>query len=80
MSWGTVWLAMTIAAGGWLAAFGVFEGVALAERRTDRTYSVWIRRALGITPPRWYRRLAATTFAAVLIGFVAWFVPHITGG
>lgn len=75
-----VWVTLTAAIAAWLAAFGVAEGLALAERHEEWTYSAWIRRVLGISPSKWYRRWTSAAFAAVLIGFVAWFVPHIVLG
>jgi hypothetical protein len=65
------WLA--IAAGG----FAVLETVALANRRKGDTLSERTRAWLGITPPNARRRVAVPVFAAVLILFVVWFLPHI---
>ena len=65
----------------WLAttagAFAVLETIALVNRRKGDTLSERTRAWLGITPPNARRRIAVPVFAAVLILFVCWFLPHI---
>lgn len=74
MNWNTVWLAwMTLVA----VSFAILEGAAIMSRRTGDTLSETIRRWLGIEPGRPVRRIAVPAFVVVLIGFVAWFLPHI---
>ncbi|MCW2881920.1 MAG: hypothetical protein JWQ95_6020 [Sphaerisporangium sp.] len=68
------WIAWAVAS---LGVFAALETVALANRRTGDTLSENIRRWLGIHPYRPVRRYAVPAFAVVLLGFVAWFVPHI---
>jgi amino acid permease len=71
-SWAWItWIAVA------LTAFGVLEGVALANRRRGDTLSENIRRWLGIDPPRRSRRIGMAAFATLLVAFVGWFVPHI---
>lgn len=68
------WIAwLAVAAGG----FAILETIALANRRHGDTLSENIRAWLGITPPNVRRRIAVPIFAAVLIVFLAWFLPHI---
>lgn len=62
------------------AGFAIWEGVALAARRTDRTLSYKIREWLGIDPQRPHRVAASVVFVLLLVGFVAWFIPHIVFG
>ena len=70
-----IWALLVGFAGAWLVTFLGFEGYALATGRT--TLSEYIRAGLGIDPARPQRAWAAPLFAAVLLGFVVWFVPHI---
>lgn len=69
---------------GWLIAvavsFAFLEGYALWTKRTGDTLSENTRRWLGIQPVRPWRRWGVGLFSAVLMGFVAWFLPHITIG
>lgn len=65
---------------GLLAAFGVREYIAIKGHRRADTFTVWIRRSLGIEPPRDHRLWASAVFAFVLITFTVWFVPHIVFG
>lgn len=60
-----------------LTTFLVLEVIALTNERTGDTLSENIRRWLGITPPSPVRQVAVPVFVAVLLGFVAWFLPHI---
>lgn len=73
MSWSAVWAV-------WLAvmaiSFGVLEWVTL---RRHETLSENMRRWLGIEPPKPWRRVSVALFTGAVIGFAAWFVPHITG-
>lgn len=68
------WIAWLALAGG---GFTILETIALANRRDGDTLSENIRRWLGITPPNARRRVTVPVFAAVLILFVVWFIPHI---
>lgn len=62
----------------WLLAFGVGETYAI---RTGRpTYTMWIRRKLGIFPVAPRHVWLAPLFAFVLGCFTAWFLPHIELG
>ena len=74
MNWTTTW---TI----WLASvavsFAVLEGIALYSKREGDTLSEVLRKWLGIDPPNRKRLIGIPAFLAVLIGFVAWFAPHI---
>lgn len=77
INWDWVWVGVTGVFVLGLILFAVFEAFALAEHRVQRTYTYAIRRWLGIDPPRRGRRVAAALFAAVLVLFPMWFVPHI---
>ena len=66
-----VWLLIT------LGIFAGLEGIALANGHDGDTLSERTRRWLGITPHNPRRRIAVPAFAAVLTGFVLWFLPHI---
>lgn len=76
----TYWLLIVIGLGMLLAAFGVREYIAIKSHRRSDTFTVWIRRALGIEPPRDHRLWASAIFAFTLITFTTWFVPHIVFG
>jgi hypothetical protein len=70
--WATVW-------GFWLAlvavTFTVLESIALARREPGDTLSENTRTWLG-TDKKW-KTWGALGFVVALVGFVAWFVPHI---
>ncbi|WP_326644572.1 hypothetical protein OIE67_25700 [Nonomuraea fuscirosea] len=69
-----MWIAwLAVAAGG----FAILEIIALINRRRGDTLSERTRAWLGITPPNARRRIAVPVFAAVLILFLVWFLPHI---
>jgi hypothetical protein len=71
-SWAWVaWLAMSA------GTFAILETIALINRRLGDTLSENTRRWLGITPARPVRRYTVPAFAAALVVFVVWFVPHI---
>lgn len=61
-----------------LLVFGARETWALLTGR--ETYTVWIRRQLGLMPVQPRRKWAAPLFALILGGFFAWFLPHIELG
>lgn len=73
MSWETVWIV-------WLAvasvSFGVLEWVTI---RKGQTLSENLRRWLGVEPRKPWRKVGIPAFAAVVLGFAAWFIPHIVG-
>lgn len=73
MSWSAAWII-------WLAvtavSFGALEWVTLQKRET---LSENLRRWLGIDPPKPWRHMGVAAFTSVVLGFAAWFVPHITG-
>lgn len=73
----SAWIALLAAAAG---VFAVLETIALANRHEGDTLSEAIRRWLGVTPSRAGRRVSVGLFVAGLLGFVAWFVPHIVAG
>jgi hypothetical protein len=77
VNWTWVWVGVSAVFALGLALFAVFEGLALRQGKVRRTYTYAIRRWLGIEPPRRRRRLAGAVFAAVLVLFPVWFVPHI---
>jgi hypothetical protein len=60
-----------------LASFTVLEAIALLNGRSPDTLSEYLRRWLGVDPPSRARRIGVPLFLAVVLGFVAWFVPHI---
>lgn len=64
------WLAVTA------GSFTILETIALATN-INGTLSLTLRRWLGIDPPRRWRRITIPAFAATVILFVAWFLPHI---
>lgn len=75
-----IWPSVT---GGFLIAFGVFEGIAIkngrknaSEGKPSGTYTAWWRRILGLEPRRWWRPMGIVGF----LGFFTWFVPHILLG
>jgi hypothetical protein len=77
VSWTVIW-AIWAAAG--LGSFLVLETIALVDRRRGDTLSERTRALLGIYPVRPVRRVAVPVFAAVLLIFVGWFIPHIVWG
>jgi hypothetical protein len=77
VSWTAVW---AIWAAVTLGSFLVLETIALVDRRRGDTLSERTRALLGIYPVRSARRVAVPVFAAVLLIFVGWFVPHIIWG
>lgn len=63
-----------------MAGFGgffVLESYALHKKLADDTLSAVTRDVLGLYPHRGYARLSQPVFALALVGWVAWFVPHI---
>lgn len=72
MSWSTAWIIwLTVTA----FSFAVLEWVTF---RKQQTLSENLRRWLGVEPRKPWRRVGIPAFMAVMLGFVAWFVPHIT--
>lgn len=76
----TYWTIITGALGAVLVAFGIYEYIAIKGMKRENTYTVWIRRMLGIEPPKPFRLMASSIFAFVLFVFTGWFVPHIVLG
>ncbi len=74
---GWLWLAWAV---GVLSSFGVMETVALRNRRGYDTLTATTRRVLGIYPVRPLRRVTIPLFAATLLVFIGWFIPHIIAG
>lgn len=70
MNWNVLWALFVIVP---LLAFGIFEFLG----RHGHTLSSYVRRWLGISPPKPYRRRASLAFVVVLVGFDVWFIPHI---
>lgn len=66
-----VWGAVT------LVSFLALEAVALGNKYDGDTLSENIRRWLGIDPPRPVRQVAVPLFVSVVVGFIAWFIPHL---
>lgn len=64
-----VWLAIVA------ASFAVLEGIALVRKKDGDTLSENTRTWIG-TDKKW-KTWGAAGFAAALIGFVIWFLPHI---
>ncbi len=56
----------------WLAAFGIIEGMALANKRSDDTLSEHTRRWFAVDT-----RAGRTAFGVAWVGFGAWFLGHI---
>jgi hypothetical protein len=77
VSWTAIWAIWAALA---LGSFVVLETIALVDRRRGDTLSERTRALLGIYPVRAVRRVAVPVFAAVLVIFVGWFVPHIIWG
>lgn len=65
----TVWLVLVA------ATFAILEGAGLANRKTGDTLSENTRIWLSIRKGRLTR--GAVAFIVALLGFVAWFIPHI---
>lgn len=63
-----------------LVAFGVFEGIAIANPKPGDTFSETLRRWLGVYPKAKRRWVLMPSFGVVLVGFVVWFVPHVIFG
>ncbi|HEY9367549.1 hypothetical protein [Streptomyces sp.] len=65
----------------WLAgvavSFAVLETIGLLTTADGDTLSEATRRWLGIDPVRPWRIAGSVGFATVLLGFTAWFLPHI---
>jgi hypothetical protein len=72
------WIAWTVLAGVLLlVGFGVPEVIAIADPGQGGTYTESLQEWLGTTDGGagwgWW------ALAAVLVGFVAWFLPHLRG-
>lgn len=72
-----VWLAWCLAVA---LSFAVLETVGILTKAHGDTLSERTRERLGIQPRRPWRWWAFPAFAAVLAGFVIWFLPHIRLG
>ncbi|HZM83758.1 MAG TPA: hypothetical protein VFC19_49195 [Candidatus Limnocylindrales bacterium] len=69
MSWPLVWAA-------WLLTVAVsFAGLEWLSGK--ETLSATTRRWLGVDPPKPWRRTSIVLFMSAVLGFAAWFVPHI---
>ncbi|OKI45101.1 hypothetical protein [Micromonospora sp. CB01531] len=72
-TWARIW-------GWWVVLFAVsfalLEGIALAKKPEGDTLSENTRKWLGIRDGKW-RTPGVFAFIVALVGFVAWFVPHI---
>lgn len=71
MSWETGWIVWAVVTGG---SFAVMEWLTL---RRHETLSETLRRWLGVAPRKPWRRVGVPAFVAVVLGFAAWFIPHI---
>lgn len=71
------WLYFTLGAG---LAFGIYEFINIKAGHRERTYTYWIRVILGIEGKKAYAVWTSGLFAAGLIGFIIWFIPHIIFG
>lgn len=65
------WLALT------LGSFAVLETIGLVTNAEGDTLSEATRRWLGIEPVAPWRIAGMVTFSVALLGFVAWFLPHV---
>ena len=65
-----IWVVVTA------ASFAVLETIGLVRRQTGDTLSEATRHWLGIERGKALKG-GAYAFAAALIAFVAWFIPHI---
>lgn len=65
-----VWLVLVA------VSFAILEGAGLVNRKTGDTLSENTRIWLGIRKGQW-RTKGALAFIVALLGFVAWFIPHI---
>lgn len=73
MNWSAVWVV-------WLSVAAVsFAALEWITFRRHQTLSENLRRWLGIEPRKPLRRLGVPAFIAVVLGFAAWFIPHIVG-
>lgn len=70
------WPVFTVVA---LLAFAIPEAVGIIKRGKGGTYTEWIKRAIGVDPPKKTKRVGATLFTVALAVFAVWFGPHITG-
>lgn len=70
--WATIWRAWLVLVA---VSFAILEGLALIKRRPGDTLSeatrTWLRTDRG------WKSAGPLAFAAALIAFVAWIVPHI---
>jgi len=57
-------------------AFG--ETWALVRKGKGGTATENIKKALGVDPPRKWRRVAVASFTAGILALAVWLVPHIT--
>lgn len=71
MTWEIAWVIWLTVTG---FSFAVLEWVTF---RRHETLSENLRRWLGVEPRKPWRRIAIPAFIAVVLGFTAWFVPHI---
>lgn len=66
----------------WLAVltlgFVVAETVALVHKGKGGALTEWTKRALGVDPPRPWRKWAVGSFTAALAVLTVWLIPHMT--
>lgn len=62
------------------AAFGAMETIAIVNKRRGDTLTATTRRWLGVDPVNARRRVGIPLFAAALLIFTSWFLPHIVAG
>ncbi|MGH3388216.1 MAG: hypothetical protein ACRDOO_04995 [Actinomadura sp.] len=67
-----IWVAVTVVSFAVLEALAILNGPAHRDTLSDN-----IRRLIGVDPPSRARLVGIPLFLAVLLGFVAWFIPHI---
>lgn len=58
-------------------SFAALETAGLLTSGDGDTLSEWTRAVLGIDPVRPWRIAGTIGFAVALLGFVAWYLPHI---
>jgi hypothetical protein len=58
-------------------AFAIPEAVGIISKGKGGTYTEWIKRQIGVDPPKPHKRVTSTIFVVVLGLFAVWFGPHI---
>jgi hypothetical protein len=62
---------------GWILAFVVIEAASLLDRRSGDTFSEHVRKWFNIEENGPKRVVGISAFIVIVVGFVAWFIPHI---